>query len=149
MIWNNEADLTTLNQMCKLTIAEQLGIVITAIHPDSIEGTMPVDHRTHQPMGILHGGASAVLAETLGSIASYLCLKDQSKETAVGLNITADHLRPVSSGIVKGIAKPIKIGAKIHLWSIEIHNEKGQMVCIAKLSVMVIAKKAGSSNPSG
>ena len=119
MIWNNEADLTTLNQMCKLTIAEQLGIVITAIHPDSIEGTMPVDHRTHQPMGILHGGASAVLAETLGSIASYLCLKDQSKETAVGLNI------------------------------IEIHNEKGQMVCIAKLSVMVIAKKAGSSNPSG
>lgn len=132
-----------LNEMCKATIAEQIGIEITALNDDSLEGRMPVDHRTHQPMGILHGGASVVLAETLGSIASYLCITDHTKEAAVGLNITADHLRPVSSGYVRGIARPIKIGAKIHLWSIEIRNEKDQLVCVSKLSVMIIANRAG------
>lgn len=126
--------------MSENTMGSHLGMEFTGIGDDFLEARMPVDHRTKQPMGLLHGGASAALAETLGSVASYLCIEDISKETAVGLNITADHLRPISKGWVTGIARPIKLGRKIHLWSIEIKNEKDQLVCISKLSVMIIPK---------
>lgn len=138
MIWKTEATIEGLNLMSANTMGEHIGIEFTRIGEDFLEARMPVDHRTHQPMGILHGGASVVLAETLGSVASYLCIEDISKNSAVGLNITADHLRPVPKGWVRGIARPIKIGRKIHLWSIEILNEKDQLVCVAKLSVMII-----------
>ncbi len=138
MIWKIEPTLEGLNEMCQNTICAQLGIEFSEIHADSLVATMPVDHRTHQPMGILHGGASVVLAETLGSVASFLCLDDGVKNGAVGLNVTADHLRPISKGLVKGTVRPIKIGKKIHLWSIEITNEKDQLICVAKLSVMII-----------
>jgi len=126
--------------MSENTMGSHLGMEFTGIGDDFLEARMPVDHRTKQPMGLLHGGASAALAETLGSVASYLCIEDISKEAAVGLNITADHLRPISKGWVTGIARPIKLGRKIHLWSIEIKNEKDQLVCISKLSVMIIPK---------
>jgi len=126
--------------MSENTMGSHLGMEFTGIGDDFLEARMPVDHRTKQPMGLLHGGASAALAETLGSVASYLCIEDISKETAVGLNITADHLRLISKGWVTGIARPIKLGRKIHLWSIEIKNEKDQLVCISKLSVMIIPK---------
>ncbi|KXK18910.1 MAG: hotdog fold thioesterase [Saprospiraceae bacterium] len=140
MIWKTEATIEGLNAMSENTMGSHLGMEFTGIGDDFLEARMPVDHRTKQPMGLLHGGASAALAETLGSVASYLCIEDISKETAVGLNITADHLRPISKGWVTGIARPIKLGRKIHLWSIEIKNEKDQLVCISKLSVMIIPK---------
>lgn len=140
MIWKVRPTLEALNDMCANTICEQLGIEFTEVHDDYLVASMPVDNRTHQPMGILHGGASVVLAETLGSVASFLCLEDAMKSSAVGLNVTADHLRPISKGMVKGTVRPIKVGNKIHLWSIEILNEKDQPICIAKLSVMIIPR---------
>jgi len=140
MIWKTEPGLEGLNSMSENTLGSHIGIEFTAIGEDYLEATMPVDHRTHQPMGILHGGASAVLAETIGSVASYLCIDDLTQHTAVGLNITADHLRPVSKGWVRGTVRPIKLGRKIHLWSIEIKNEKDQLVCVSKLSVMIIPR---------
>ncbi len=99
---------------------------------------MPVDPRTHQPFGILHGGASVVLAETLGSMASLL-LVDRSKHTPVGLEVNANHLRPVKTGIVTGTCKPLHIGGKTHVWDIKIMNEAGKLVCISRLTVAIIA----------
>ncbi|MBL4658645.1 MAG: hotdog fold thioesterase [Flavobacteriales bacterium] len=118
-------------------ILEVLGIEVLEIGDDFVKGKMPVDHRTHQPHGILHGGASVVLAESLGSIASNLVV-DSSKQYAVGLDVNANHLRPVSEGYVYGISRPIHIGRKSHVWSIEITNEEGKMVCISRLTMAVI-----------
>ena len=139
-MWKFTPNIEALNDMGQNTIASQIGIEFTEVHDDYLVATMPVDPRTHQPMGILHGGASVVLAETLRSLASYLCIEDHMKFSAVGLNVTADHLRPISKGKVTGIVRPIKIGRKIHLWSIEIKNEKDQLVCVSKLSVMIIPR---------
>ena len=102
---------------------------------------MPVDARTHQPVGILHGGASVVLAESLGSIASHLII-DTSKYMAVGLEINANHLRPVTSGFVTGTCMPIHIGSKTHVWDIRIVNERGKLVCISRLTVAIVVKTA-------
>lgn len=140
MIWKIKPELSVLNDMSSGTLAEHIGIQFTEIRDDGLVATMPVDNRTHQPMGILHGGASVVLAETLGSVASFLTLDDILKTTAVGLNVTADHLRPISKGVVTGIVTPIKIGKKIHLWNINIYNDKQQLICAAKLSVMIIPR---------
>ena len=98
---------------------------------------MPVDERTHQPAGILHGGASVVLAETLGSVASNMTL-DDSKYMAVGLEVNANHLRPVSSGYVTGICKPLHIGSKTHVWEIKMSTDRGKMNCISRLTVAII-----------
>lgn len=116
-----------------------LDIKFTQVDEDTLTATMPVDERTHQPAGILHGGASVVLAETLGSVASYMCI-DPEKYQAVGLEINANHLRPVKSGLVTGICKPLHIGAKTHVWEIKIYNDKGKMNCISRLTVAVIKK---------
>ena len=116
---------------------EHLGIEITELGPDFVKGKMPVDHRTVQPMNILHGGASVALAESLGSIAAYLTV-DPSQFHCVGMEINANHLRPVSSGYVFGTARPIHIGSKSQVWSIEIVNEKGKLVCISRLTMSVI-----------
>jgi len=99
---------------------------------------MPVDHRTRQPFGILHGGASVVLAETLGSVASYLCLTDPVKQRAVGLEINANHLRPVSEGWVYGKVTAVHLGRKTHLWDIKITNEGGKLVCVSRITVMIV-----------
>ena len=99
---------------------------------------MPVDHRTHQPFGILHGGASVVLAETLGSIASYLCLKDPTKEQAVGLEINANHIRSVKEGFVYGKVTPIHIGRSTHIWEIRITNQENKLVCVSRLTVAIV-----------
>ena len=107
-MWKFTPNIEALNDMGQNTIASQIGIEFTEVHDDYLVATMPVDPRTHQPMGILHGGASVVLAETLGSVASYLCIEDHMKFSAVGLNVTADHLRPISKGKVTGIVRPIK-----------------------------------------
>jgi 1,4-dihydroxy-2-naphthoyl-CoA hydrolase len=121
----------------KNTLGEQLGMEFTEIGEDYIKGTMPVDHRTKQPYGLLHGGASVALAETLGSIGSALVV-DQSKFNCVGLEINANHLRSVRDGFVTGIARPIHIGASTHVWDIRITDQRDKLVCISRLTVAVI-----------
>ena len=130
----SDIQFTLKNNMC-----ETLGIEITEITAGSIKGKMPVDHRTVQPAGILHGGASVALAETLGSLASNLIV-DNSKYVCVGLDINANHLRPASSGFVYAEASPVHIGKKTHVWSIEIKNEEGKLVCISRLTMAVVEK---------
>lgn len=122
------------------TILKQLGIEITEIGDDFVKGKMPVDARTHQGSGILHGGASVVLAESLGSIGANMVI-DISKFIAVGLDINANHLRPVYSGFVYGTAKPIHIGNKTQVWNIEIADDKGKQVCISRLTMAVVERK--------
>lgn len=136
-IWFKPYTVIDIQGLLKNNMAESLGIEITEITPDSVKGKMPVDHRTKQSMNILHGGASAALAETLGSIASNLMV-DTTKFSCVGLDINANHLRPVNSGFVFAEAKPIHIGKKTQVWSIEIKNEEGKMVCISRLTMAVI-----------
>ncbi|MCW3082958.1 MAG: thioesterase [Bacteroidetes bacterium] len=137
-IWFKPYKVEDIQWMLKDNMCETIGIEITELMPDAIKGRMPVDHRTVQPMKILHGGASVALAESLGSIASNLIV-DNSKFACVGLDINANHLRPASSGYVYAEAKPIHIGKKTHVWSIEIKNEKEQLVCISRLTMAVIS----------
>ena len=139
MIWFKEFTPTMLNDRPKNHIGALLGIEFTEIAEDYIVATMPVDERTHQPAGILHGGASVVLAETLGSIASYMCI-DPQKHIAVGLEVNANHLRSVSSGLVKGICKPLHIGGKTQIWEIKMYNDKGKMNCVSRLKVAILPK---------
>jgi len=138
-MWFSGFTTAQLNDRPKNHLGGLLDIQFTEVGDDFLTATMPVDERTHQPAGILHGGASVVLAETLGSIASYMSI-DPEKYMAVGLEINANHLRPVKSGLVTGICKPLHIGAKTHVWEIKIYNDKGKMNCISRLTVAVIPK---------
>lgn len=142
MIWFKEFTPELLNSRPKNHIGALLGIEFTEVGADYLVATMPVDERTHQPAGILHGGASVVLAETLGSIASYMCI-NPDKHIAVGLEVNANHIRPVSSGLVKGICKPLHIGAKTHLWEIKLYTDKGKMNCVSRLTVAILPKPQG------
>ena len=139
-IWFKPYTIADIQWMLNDNMCETIGIEITELTPDSIKGRMPVDKRTVQPMKILHGGASVALAESLGSVGSNLIV-DNSKYVCVGLDINANHLRPASSGFVYGEAKPIHIGKKTHVWSIEIKDEKGKMVCISRLTMAVVDNK--------
>jgi 1,4-dihydroxy-2-naphthoyl-CoA hydrolase len=130
--------LEAVHSFSKNTIAEHLGIEFTEIGADYIVAKMPVDRRTHQPFGILHGGASVVLAETLGSIASYLCLPDPKTQHAVGLEINANHIRSVKSGFVYGKVTPLHIGRSTQIWEIKITNEENKLVCISRLTVAIV-----------
>lgn len=136
-IWFKKLADSELNSSLKNTIMEVLGIQFTERTADSLKGKMPVDKRTFQPYKILHGGASVVLAESLGSFAANLVV-DPSKYVCVGLEINANHLRPASSGFVYGEAKPIHIGKKTHVWNIEIKNEEDKMVCISRITLSVL-----------
>ena len=139
-IWYCDSpDLWKLNHLSKNTIAEMLGIAFIEAGEDYLKATMPVDRRTHQPFGLLHGGASAVLAETLGSVGSYLCV-DPEKKTTVGLEINCNHIRSVKSGMVTGTAKPVHIGGKTQVWEIRIEDETGNLICISRLTVAVLSK---------
>jgi 1,4-dihydroxy-2-naphthoyl-CoA hydrolase len=132
--------IDTLNKMSANTMVTHLGIEFTRIGEDFIEAKMPVDHRTHQPLGLLHGGASVSLAETLGSVAATCCI-DMSKQYCVGLEINANHIKSVKSGFVYGITKPVHIGKKTHVWEIRITNEQQELVCISRITMAVIDKK--------
>jgi 1,4-dihydroxy-2-naphthoyl-CoA hydrolase len=136
-IWFKPYTLSDIQWMLKDNLCEAIGIEITELTSESIKGKMPIDHRTVQPMKILHGGASVALAESLGSIASNLIV-DNSKYACVGLDINANHLRPGTSGFVYAEAKPIHIGKKTHVWGIEIKDEKGKMICVSRLTMAVI-----------
>jgi len=141
MIWfQRSIQVHDIQPLGKNTIAEQIGIEFMEIGPDFLKGRMPVDHRTHQPYGLLHGGASCVLAETLGSVASALVI-DQSKFICVGLEINANHIRGVREGFVTGIATPIHIGASTHVWDIRIQDDRDKLVCISRLTVAILPKK--------
>ena len=136
------SDKITLKQVNKFipnTLMEHLGMEFTAIGPDYLTATMPVNKNVHQPMGILHGGASVALAETVGSAASNLII-DHKVEYCVGLDINANHIRSVKEGIVTGTAKAIHLGRKTHIWQIEIVNEEGKLVCTSRLTMAVIKK---------
>ncbi|OQP65634.1 hotdog fold thioesterase [Niastella populi] len=141
MIWHKkDLLLQEIIHLGKGTMGEHIGLVFTEVGPDYIKGTMPVDARTRQPYGLLHGGASCVLAETLGSVASALVI-DQEKFICVGLEINANHIRGVREGIVTGIAKPLHIGASTHVWDIKIHDEREKLVCVSRLTVAVLKKQ--------
>ncbi len=140
-IWKQETTLDYLNSMGKDSLGDHIGIVFTEIGDDFLIAKMPVDHRTKQPFGILHGGASVVLAETLGSVASTLCLSDLTKYTAVGLEINANHLRAVRSGFVYGKVTPIRVGRTVHVWNIEITDDSGNVSAISRLTTMVVGLK--------
>jgi 1,4-dihydroxy-2-naphthoyl-CoA hydrolase len=143
-IWKQDTDLARINGWSANTMMETLGIRLVAIGDDWLRGTMPVDHRTHQPFGLLHGGASVVLAETLGSTAALLTL-DPEHEVAVGLDINANHVRGVRSGIVTGTATALHLGRSTQVWEIRIANEEDALVCISRLTMAVVpARIAGS-----
>ena len=137
MIWFTKPDLEELNNRPKNNIGGLLGIEFTEIGDDFIKAIMPVDDRTRQPYGILHGGASVVLTETLGSVASNLVL-DTNIKMGVGLEVNANHLRPVKSGFVTGICTPIHIGGKTHVWDIKLYNDKGKITCISRLTTAIV-----------
>jgi 1,4-dihydroxy-2-naphthoyl-CoA hydrolase len=139
-IWTQSTDLDRVNAWSANTMMETLGIRITAVGDDWLAGTMPVDHRTHQPYGLLHGGASVVLAETLGSTAAMLTL-DPAQELAVGLDINANHIRGVRGGSVTGTAKMLHIGRTTQVWEIRIESEEGALVCISRITMAVIAAR--------
>jgi 1,4-dihydroxy-2-naphthoyl-CoA hydrolase len=141
MMWfNKELTAADLNPLGKNTMAEHIGIQFTEVGPDYLRGTMPVDHRTNQPYGLLHGGASCVLAETLGSVGSAYVV-DHSKFYCVGLEINANHVRGVKSGMVTGTARPLHLGASTHVWEIKIEDERGKLVCVSRLTVMIVPRK--------
>lgn len=139
MIWSRDYTVEELNGRPGGHIGELIGIEFTEITEDSISARMPVNERTHQPYGILHGGASVVLAESLGSVASNMII-DSAKFIGVGLEVNANHLRPVKSGYVTGICKPIHIGGKTHVWDIKLYDDRGKMNCISRLTVAIIPK---------
>ena len=130
--------LDALHSFSQNTISNHLGIEFTEIGNDYITARMPVDKRTHQPFGILHGGASVVLAETLGSIASFLCLKDPQKQHAVGLEINANHIRSVKEGFVYGKVTPLHVGRSTQIWEIKITNDENKLVCVSRLTVAIV-----------
>jgi 1,4-dihydroxy-2-naphthoyl-CoA hydrolase len=139
-IWKNDNALSHAKEHKEATILGVLGIEFTERGDDYLAATMPVDQRTHQPMGILHGGASVVLAETLGSSAATMCL-DLSKEYCVGLDINANHIRAIRSGTVTGVAKPIHIGRSTHVWEINITDENQRMVCVSRITMAILQRK--------
>ncbi|WP_460981274.1 hotdog fold thioesterase [Spirosoma fluminis] len=131
-------DLSNLDFIHTDSIVKHLGIEFTEAGEGYLTGRMPVDKRTHQPFGILHGGASVVLAESLGSVASFMLLDDPTKQRAVGLEINANHIRSVKSGWVYGRCTPIHIGRTTHIWDIRITDEDNKLVCISRLTVAII-----------
>ena len=136
-MWTRVPDLAQLNAMRKNTICDVLDITFDAYDDESITASMVVDHRTHQPFGLLHGGASVVLAETLGSMASYMCI-DSQKFYCVGLEVNANHLRGVRSGRVSAVARPVHMGRTTHVWDIRLNDENGKLNCICRLTIAVV-----------
>jgi 1,4-dihydroxy-2-naphthoyl-CoA hydrolase len=137
--------LDEMNALSAGTLMEQLGIIYTEIGPDYLCGTMPVDHRTKQPAGLLHGGASAALAETLGSMGS-MSVIDLKKQTIVGVEVNANHVRKVTHGLVHGKAMLVMRSRKLHVWEIRISNDANALVCLARLTIMVLEKKADETH---
>ena len=143
MVFKAPVDLEALNTLNQSSLAGYLGIEFVEIGDNFLTAKMPVDERTKQPFGILHGGASAALAETVGSVAATLCI-DMSQQYAVGLDINANHLRPVKAGHVYGTARPVHLGRRTHVWQINITDEAQKLVCIGRLTLMIVDKNVSN-----
>lgn len=142
-IWfNKDVTVEQMNKFSENTLVSHIGIELTKMGEDTLEGVMPVDHRTHQPARLLHGGASCVLAETLGSIAANMCI-DTSEKMAVGQHIEATHLRSATKGVVRGVAKNLYMGKSSQTWRIEIFNDDGKMICDSKIIMAIVNKVRG------
>jgi 1,4-dihydroxy-2-naphthoyl-CoA hydrolase len=139
-IWSAHPTLETLQAFMQNTMVEHLGIRITEVGDDYLQATMPVDHRTLQAYGLLHGGASAALAETIGSLAAHLAAPEGCR--VVGLEINANHLRSVREGMVTGTARPVHIGRTTQVWDIRIVDAQDRPVCVSRLTLAVLAAKA-------
>ena len=133
------SSLAALNALSANTAMEPLGIEFTELGPDFLCATMPVDRRTHQPYGLLHGGASVLLAETLGRTAAMLCAAEGAR--CVGIEINANHLRAVREGVVTGTARPLHVGRQTQVWEIRIEDEAQRLVCVSRLTVAVLAAR--------
>jgi 1,4-dihydroxy-2-naphthoyl-CoA hydrolase len=140
-IWFSAPDIQAANKAMENTACSNLGIEITEVGDDWVKGTMPADSRTFQPIGLVHGGANVLFAETLGSMAANMCL-DNSKEYAVGQEINANHLRGVRSGILTGVAKIVHRGRTSQVWEIRIYNDEQKLSCISRLTMAVIPAQA-------
>jgi len=141
-IWlNPNLSAEEIKPISKNTMGEHIGIELIEVGENYLKGRMPVDHRTQQPYGLLHGGASVAFAETLGSIGSAYVI-DQSKFLCVGLDINANHIRGVKEGFVYGTAKPLHLGSTTHVWEIQIRDEKEKLVCISRLTVAILKRKS-------
>jgi len=136
-IWFANPTIEDVRSGSTVHLASHLGIVFTEFGDDYLRGTMPVDPRTRQPLGFLHGGASVALAETLGSVAAHFVI-DTAKFRCFGQEINANHLRPVRDGLVTGTARPVHLGSRTHVWSIEIRDPRERLVCISRLTVAVV-----------
>jgi 1,4-dihydroxy-2-naphthoyl-CoA hydrolase len=139
-VWKQQPDLDALNRASDNTLMQVLGIRFTAVGDDWLRASMPVDARTHQPYGLLHGGASVALAETLGSSAAMLTL-DPASQITVGIEINANHVRGVRAGVVIGTASALHIGRSTQVWQIRIEDESGALVCISRITMAVMPKR--------
>ena len=140
-MFNKDITLEQVNQSGKGNMVEHLGIEFTEITPEYICAKMPVDNRTMQPMGLLHGGASVVLAESVGSTASWLSLENPEKQAAVGVEVNANHLKSAREGYIYAKCTALKVGRSMHVWDIKITNETGDLVCVCRLTTAVIEQR--------
>ena len=138
-IWQKPVSVAVLNANNAQTAVEHLGIEITEVGDDYLVGRVPVDARTKQPFGLLHGGVSVVLAETLGSVGAYHASPEG--HMAVGLDINANHLRAARSGWVTGTARPVHLGRTTHVWQIDMVNDAGELTCVSRITMAVLAPK--------
>lgn len=138
-IWHSDINLAALNALRKNTMLEHIGIEFIEIGADYLIASMPIDHRTMQPKGIMHGGASAVLAETVGSVAAGCCV-DPNQFYCVGLDLNINHIRSISEGHVYALAKPYHLGKSTQVWSIEISNKNQQLISVSRLTMSVLTK---------
>ena len=139
-IWRTEVTPELLERFSRGTLAERIGIRITEVGPDYLRATLPVTPDVHQPYGVLHGGASVALAETVGSVAANLCV-DMERLACFGQEINANHLRSVSTGVVTATARPHHIGSRSQVWGIEIRDERGRLVCISRLTLAIVPRR--------
>ncbi len=141
MIWfDKELSVEKLKPLGPNTMASHIGIEWVEVGDNFIKAKMPVDHRTNQPYGLLHGGASCVLAETLGSVASAMVI-DHSKFYCVGIEINANHIRGVKAGYVTGVVLPLHLGNSTHVWEIKIYDEREKLTCVSRLTVAILTRK--------
>jgi 1,4-dihydroxy-2-naphthoyl-CoA hydrolase len=138
-IWITQHTVEEIQERSRNTLSEHLGIRYTEIGPDYLRATMPVNSHTHQPAGVLHGGASVALAESVGSVGANMCI-DRTTHLCVGQEINANHLRPVSSGLVTATARPYHVGSRSQVWHIEIRGEQDKLICVSRLTMAVVPR---------
>jgi 1,4-dihydroxy-2-naphthoyl-CoA hydrolase len=145
-IWHGQVPMSALQEMSRGCLIETLGITLTEIGPDSLHGWMPVDARTTQPAGVLHGGASVAFAETLASTAGFLAV-DRDRSHVVGIEINANHLRPVQGGRVDGVARPIHLGRQVQVWEVRISDSQDRLVCVSRCTLAVVERPNAYTTP--